>query len=886
MEENNKDTKDLKKEDNQKPIPGSNPSKKGLNLSDETWVELSRTSKSLEEMEKKIAKLNNVASQGAGKQKGFLSQAQVRMVMEMLDEIEDAYEEHYSNLERLQEEYNSKVQKMHEEILKSQELLTYAEGGADGSGDRLPEHEIERRRERRDTLIEEMERFKQDSQPDLEAIKGSIERLEQNKQLSHTIYNEDIGKLHEQNNLQGYMNSAAYSAIQASGMITSISSLIGFVSNGYNNLTQQQWGASDLGQKLEFYEGDDRGLRKDLTKVGRETGYDTNSTIQTGMTLSRGGVSDKEGFEQDIKTAQQVGRAFSIDPNQMADMGALMKQLNALEDGQMQRLANLIGNSVNKNGMKGREEEQLRSTQKLIESVTSNLNEVDFSQVQGLVGLQDLLAQSSAKLKGEGGAQLLQNIDSSIKNGGSINDILLGYGTDPRYQGIAGRAQLEYDKEKGISDPENLKRILSNAEKWSGTPEYAALMLKDQYNISLHDQQALHNSGAWQKIVNGEVLNEDILNQMDELGNKELTDSLKKYNESFTSTTRQNKVDKQNLGTYMAQPIQGVWEGAKDIFYSQPQFLQGLETTALGLTGATVVGKGIPKAVNKLAKYAPDIIKKYGSRGGGGTGGSTGIIDDLVTGANNIVDDVIKGSTNLVSKTKGLVKDVPSKASKVLNYVDEGASALDDILSNGTKAVSSSLDDVGKGALSGAGKAVGKLGSKAIPLIGAGIEAGVNVAQGDSVGKAVTKAGLSTALALGAGALLAPVTGGLSLGAGLALTGAVGIGSSVVSDKVVDSFWKDDKKDTTKLEDSPIEKTRKVESNVDKYKEMAETLDEDISSVEGNYNINISLSGNITGMDASNQTEVTNSVTDFFKDLLGGGRRSSTIDLSSGWRRG
>lgn len=888
MEENNNETKDIGKNDKQKPIPGSNPSKKGLNLTDETWVELTRTSKSLEDMERKITKLNSVASQGAGQQKGFLSKSQVKMVMEMLDEIEDAYESHYSNLERLQEEYNSKMQKMHEEIVKSQELLTYAEGGADGLGDRLPEHEVERRRERRDTLIEEMERFKKDSQPELDAIRSSLERLEQNKQLSHAIYNEDIGKLHEESNAQSYMNSAAYSAVQATGMITSIGSLLGFVSKGYNNLTDQQWGASDLGQKLEFYEGDDRQLRKDLTKIGSETGYDTNSTIQVGRTISRGGVSDQEGFEQDIRTAQQVGMAFSIDPNQMADMGTLMKQLNALEDGQMQRLANLIGNSVSKNGMKGREEEQLRSTQRLIESVTANLSEVDFSQVQGLVGLQDLISQSSARLKGDGGAQLLQNIDSGIKNGGNINDILLGYGTDPRYQGIAGRAQLEYDKEKGISDPENLRRILANADKYSATPEYAALMLRDQYNISMHDQEALHNSGAWQKILNGEVLNEDILDQMDELGNKELMDSLEKYNKSFTSTTRQNKIDKENLGTYMAQPIQGLWEGAKNIFYSQPQFLQGLETTMMGVAGTSILGKGIPKITGKLMKYAPDILKKYGSRGDGGTGGGTSsLVDDIVDGTNTLVDDVINGTTNAASKTKEFIKGVPGKASKVLKYADEGADLLDDTLANGTKFITNSLDDVGKGAFSGVSKALGKLGSKAIPLVGAGIEAGVNMAQGDSAGKAVTKAGLSTSLALGAGALLAPITGGLSLPASLAVAGAVGIGSSAISDKVVDSFWKDDKKDSKKLDDeSPLDKTRKVDSSTDKYKDMADNLDSELSSVEGNYNINISLSGNINGMDATNQTEVTNSVSDFFKSLLNGGNRSGTIDLSSSWRRG
>lgn len=888
MEEENKKKKQPKNvEDKAQPIPGSTTvGKKGLSLSDETWVEITRASKSLEEMERKIAKLNSVAQQGAGKQKGFLSPSQVKMVMEMLDEIEDAYEKHYQSLEQLQEDYNKKSQKMHEDIVKSQERLTYAEGGADGMGDRLPEQEVERRRQHRDSLIEERDRFRKDSQPELDAIQKSIEKLEQSKSMSDSVYNEDIGKLHEYSPYQSRMESAAYSTVRASGMVMSMGSLLGYMSKGYGNLTEQQWGSSDLGQKLGYYEGDDRELRRDLTKLGRENDYTTDSTIQTGRVLARGGVEDKEGFEKDIRTSQEMGRAFSIDPNQMADMGSFMKQVNALEDGQMQRLANLIGNSVNKSGMKGREEEQVRSTQKILESVTSNLNEVDFSQVQGVIGLQDLLAEASPKLKGEGGAQAIQNMDNSIKNGNNVMDIMLGYGTDPRYQGIDGRAQLEYDKEKGASDPENLKRILQNADKFSDSDSYKALMLKSLGFADLHDIEALNNSGAMQKIKNGEILNEDILEQMDKEGSDTVKKSLEEYNKSFTHKTRGNKVDKENLGTKMAEPVQGVWENAKGAFYSQPEFLQATELIGAGVLGAPLLRKGVTKASAKIMEHMPNIASKYGFRGGGGTpptgGGGGGAVDDVVNmtknTASSLKDDVLKGSADMLSKAKGLGRGA-------IDYASEGASMLGGTLGNASKGIASSLDDVGKGALSGVGKTVGKMGAKAIPIAGMALDAGINMAEGDSVGKSVTKAGLAGALALGAGALLAPVTGGLSLGAGLAVAGGVGLGSSMISDKVVDSFWKDDEKDKKKIEESPVQKTRKVES-ASKYKEMTSNIENDLESVEGNYNINIHVSGSINGMTATNQTEVTNSVSDFFSNLLNGGRRSQGINLSRGWNRG
>lgn len=876
LEEDTQDTK---------PVPGSTTvGKKGLSLSDETWVEITRASKSLDEMERKIAKLNSVAQQGAGKQKGFLSPSQVKMVMEMLDEIEDAYEKHYQSLEHLQEEYNKKSQKMHEEVMKSQELLTYAEGGADGMGDRLPEQEVDRRRERRDTLIEEMERFKKDSQPELDAIKQSIEKLEYSKGMSESVYNEDIGKLHEYSPYQNHMENAAYSTVRASGMIMSMGSLLGYMSKGYGNLTEKQWGASDLGQKLDFYEGDDKQLRKDLTKLGRETDYDTSSTIQTGRILARGGVENKEGFEKDIKTSQEMGRAFSIDPNQMADMGTLMKQVNALEDGQMQRLANLIGNSVNKSGMKGREEEQVRSTQKILESVTSNLNEVDFSQVQGVIGLQDLLAEASPKLKGEGGAQAIQNMDSAIKNGNNVMDIMLGYGTDPRYQGIEGRAQLEYDKEKGASDPENLKRILQNADRFSDNDSYKALMLKSLGFADLHDIEALNNSGALQKIKNGEILNEDIIDQMDKEGSDTVKKSLAEYNKSMSHKTRGNKVDKENLGMDMAEPVQGVWENAKGMFYSQPEVLQATELFGAGVLGAPLLRKGVKKASGKIMEHMPNILGKYGSRGGGGTPptGGGGGIDDFISAtkdtAGSLKDDAIKGSTEMMSKVKGFGKNA-------VNYSKEGAGMLGETLEGASKGIASSLDDVGKGALSGVGKTVGKLGAKAIPIAGMALDTGINMAEGDSLGKSVTKAGLAGALALGAGALLAPVTGGLSLGAGLAVAGGVGLGSSMISDKVVDSVWKEDKKKEKLEDESPVEKTRKVESS-SKYKEMNSKLEGELESVEGNYNINVHVSGSIDGMTPTNQTEVTNSVSDFFSNLLNGGRRSQGINLSRGWNRG
>ena len=82
------------------------------------------------------------------------------------------------------------------------------------------------------------------------------------------------------------------------------------------------------------------------------------------------------------------------------------------------------------------------------------------------LGLYSLLANANENLKGGAGASAVSSINEGITNGDNKMDLLLGWGT--QYKGVAGRWALEQAKEQGISNPENLKNVFQNFERFTG----------------------------------------------------------------------------------------------------------------------------------------------------------------------------------------------------------------------------------------------------------------------------------------------------------------------------------------------------------------------------------------------------------------------------------
>jgi hypothetical protein len=776
---------------------------RGRKLSDaeETHIRItadtSEAIRSIKELERQANKIADIGEQGAKQQRGFLSPKQVLLVRRMLQEIEQTYQAHYKKLQDMEKEHATKKEKIEKEILKRQQELDYAEGSNE-FGDVLPDDEIARRRQKLEQSKSNLGSLS-DLEAEISGIHAAVDQLKGQRDRANTRYTDQISEMHEmtpsaQKSIRGITNLAS-----SAGMVLSVQALASYIGKGMGTIVGQQYKASDLGQKLADYQGDDEGLRKNLKDTGNINQFKFAETAITARELMKGGTHDTNLLRKDIESTQEAGRAYAVDPNLIAQGGTLLKQMGTLEEGQMQRFANLIGGAITKNSMKGREEEQLRSSMSLISQATNQLAEATKGQVGNVLGMQSWLSQAVPTLRGDRGAQVLSNMDASIKGADNTGDILMGWGT--KYKGIEGRYQLDMVKEEGIANRGNVQEMFKNAKSMLGSnSKYKQMALKQVFGMSLHDIEALEKAGALESMENGTALTTDAMSELQGTGSGDLMTQLEKYNKTEAKRTRLNEADDESLKTGMAKYPSKLWQRTKTLFHSQPESLQAAE-----IVGGAIFGG---KMINPLLRKGAETIFKGVNPNIGGGGG-------LWNGLKGIFS---KGATaEGANAGAGMFSNLGSHMKTGWGQMDDAArwggayasTYADDAIKAGINSSSKFGSSFFKGAGTLLGKGGGmmtKYGAKALPVVGTAVSAGVNKVSGDSWGKSLTKAGIGTGLMMGAGVLLAPFTGGLSLGATLALGAGVTVGSTVAGDAIGNAIYKDEGKTSTgDISDSAIE---------------------------------------------------------------------------------
>lgn len=812
--------------------------------------EISETLQLLKELEKQADKISDIANQGSKQQDGFLSTDQVKLVKKMLQEMEQEYNKHYKKLEQMQKTYNDRKRNIQEQLIKAQKDLNQAEGGdpygTNPYGDRADDKVIQALKSSLEKKQADIGSLK-NLESQIEGMKTSVDLLGKQRERAQDTYQNQIGNMHEMTPARQGLISGASMLAGVSGAVLSTESLINYFYQGTGKLREGQYRASDLGQKMQVgYEGDDEKVRKDILSTGKSLGYNgIEGSMTTKELMSGGQLGDVKDILKDLRSSQQFGRAYSTDPNEIAHTQANLKKMGAMQDGDMSRFANLIAGAISKNGMAGREEEQLRSSSALLEQVMSKLGQVSEKQVGNVVGLQTQLGEAVPSLRGEKGAQVLGNIDQGIKDADSSTDILLGWGT--KYQGIAGREQLELMKEQGIANPENVKTVLGNVNSMVASPSARNLAIAKAFNLPVNQVKMLQESGMLDKMSKGEGLSDKDIKDLESQGEKDLANQLKKYNNSESKTKRENSVSTDETQTNIDSPISSANNEGKSWFNKQPTWLRGLEIAGLGILGSKYGGKLVNKLGKKGIKVGFDTIVPKGkgifTKGKslfGSIFAKEGAESVAKEGAEEVVEDLGKKSMENIAEeaTEGVAKEAGTKTSAKIAEETVESSSKKGILEsskdfgksiwNGTKGLLgkgfNAFKDTGVGkfttkwagkgldAIKGtkiggaATKFLGKHGGKLLPFgIGAGVDTLLNKAtSNDSWGKSATKGILGTALTGLAIAGTSAITGGAAIPIWASL--GLGVGGGVAGDKLVDKFWKNGKKDSQSPDSSAYPK--------------------------------------------------------------------------------
>jgi hypothetical protein len=575
--------------------------------------------RSLKQLERQVNKLGDLADQGEKLQNGFLSPAQVHMYRNITKEIEKTYQQHFVKLSSLHSNYRQRTRNANDELTKRQQNLSYAQGNnkwGNVASPRIMEYH-QRKFDEANAKVADLTA----EGAEIQNLRARVRELNaERKRVQPHV--ENIDSMHQMDKNTKYQINSLASNIGTMGGILSAAFIGKYILGGMNPIEMREREADVVAQK-GGHGGTSRERIRDIDNLNAENklGYSANETNRVTSYLATTGLSqDRSKLLADTNATERFARAYGLqDPTMLTEGYGTMRKMGALEDGDMKKFADLIGGSIKRNSMSGREEEQTRAMTALLHNVSSSLTSDQMNQktMGNVVSLGTMLGQVDPSMKGEKGAQLLSGVDGAIKGANSNMDILLGKGT--KYTGIEGQYDLQLMKEKGISDPENLKTLLTNIDQnVMGNDKLKQLTLfnflkEGGADVSLSQVQKIWTSGMKEKLQRGEYVDPESIAK---LGEQDQDKSVDKWMDTKTNKRDVTNSLAEQQQRKDAEIPKDSWDNIKSWWQSMPDQLQtGLAYT--GMVGAGVGGAMLTGALKKrLFQGAKDVTKDIGGRPG------------------------------------------------------------------------------------------------------------------------------------------------------------------------------------------------------------------------------------------------------------------------------
>lgn len=215
---------------------------------------------------------------------------------------------------------------------------------------------------------------------------------------------------------------------------------------------------------------DDLNWRKGVRNPAQEAGLEDFLGIsgQEMLNLQQNMMRNRGGTPQDIQDAGSAQARFSrvtgTSVEDTADFFDTVLKSATIDSLGITDIQNAFVGGIKQSGMQGREEQQLDVLKGLLDTMGRGRT-VDSAEVQRVIGMQTMLAQSGREaFQGEKGGQFMQSMDEGIRS--LIDDpqgrLLLGFGTE--HKGGAGYREAKLLSEEGFSSPEVANRMMALAD--------------------------------------------------------------------------------------------------------------------------------------------------------------------------------------------------------------------------------------------------------------------------------------------------------------------------------------------------------------------------------------------------------------------------------------
>lgn len=453
--------------------------------------------------------------------------------------------------------------------------------------------------------------------------------------------------------------------------------------------------------RLNYFGSDFTTPRRELGKIGRRYGYDYDESFEAQRSILRGGFKDKESLALDTESAMRMSRAYGIDSSILAEGFNAQVKRGAFGQGNMSEYLNIQAAATEKNGMKGREEEQVRSLNQIAETITSGKLEVSSQDFKNAANLQAALANINPALKGDKGAELIGKAQGLANPQNEVMLRLAGYGGRNGY-GIEGLIKSRKIVEN-LNSPESMQAIAQGLREHHMKRSAAAVLFADNSGMNTTEAETYYDAlmaGDWDKA--SKVSAND--------GKKAIDDNFKYVDKSRAMKQERYDANKGNAQAEAGNVLNSATAPLKGIYNALPVPIQSGASIAMGMSGYSLLGKVGGKIAGKVI-------------GGGGKQAGAAASGGATTGAGII--NTVKNAMKATTATANSADDIANTTAAVANNADEAANVIG-----------------AAGSLGKAGEFLGKnskvIGKAGVGITGAvyGVKAISSAAEGDMKGAA------------------------------------------------------------------------------------------------------------------------------------------------------
>lgn len=385
---------------------------------------------------------------------------------------------------------------------------------------------------------------------------------------------------------------------------------------------------------------------QDAVNLGERYGYNYEAVMgaSSANMHSGAGFKDIASYKADMNAILKSSKAWGIDPNALASASGTMVGMGAFKQGEQQKFANLLAQSIVENGMQGMEDKQLDVLEDIAGNLSTTNASVSQKSIESGLNLYNAIVGVNQDMKGQRGENLTNKMMGLSSGQDNALNIMAGLGTE--FTGIEGYNEF---MKKAAEDPTFVPRRawerMKDTYGEDKAAEYMKYHLQKSGGYSIGEAETVVESlKAGKKFdIKGTKTGEQAEQQRTDNYNNDKVSDLERFDVSYQGA----KDDVGNGINTVKSPI-------VSLFNDMPDVAKTATVGAATLGGSALIGK----ATQYLGSKVLEVLKSTDTASTTRAVGSAMNLSDTLMGAAKTGSKLLKKGTPIIAGAMGALDTI------------------------------------------------------------------------------------------------------------------------------------------------------------------------------------------------------------------------------------